>query len=251
MKNSKLVLVAALAVVSSSQNLAAQTAQLFSDVNLRNTSATALDSARVQVASYHAPTANAAGGDVAIMVDAEDATVFAADRGSRNLFGSVDLRGSTSGAVAVTVTARNVLFGATDSSRVAVASVVSGQPNRFAEEGDEDAGTESSSTTSLTGSYEGDIALEDVEAVADGGAVIQLGGMDLLGSFGGQVQEVLDVRNAELIATNESSVRVGGVSIKGSFASTRVSQTTIINNLLAVADNRASIAVGGAHLGRR
>lgn len=250
MKKNKLVLVAAVAVVSSSQNLAAQSAQLFSDVNLRNTSATALDSARVQVASYHAPTANAAGGDVAIVVDAEDATVFAADRASRTLFGSVDLRGSTSGAVAISVTARNVLFGATDGSRVAVASVVSGQANRFAGEGDEDA-SDSTEATSLTGSYEGQVALEDVEAVADGASVIQVGGMDLLGSFGGQVQETLEVRNAELIATNESVVRVGGVSIKGSFNSTRVSQTTIINNLLAMADNRASVVVGGAHLGRR
>jgi len=243
-------LVAAFAVVSSSQNLAAQSAQLFSDVNLRNTSATALDTGRVQVASYHAPTANAAGGDVAIVVDAEDATVFAADRGARTLFGSVDLRGSTSGAVAISVTAHNVLFGATDGSRVAVASVVSGQANRFAGEVDEDA-SDSSDATSLTGSYEGQVALEDVEAVADGASVIQVGGLDLLGSFGGQVQETLEVRNAELIATNESVVRLGGVSIKGSFATTRVSQTTIINNLLAMADNRASVAVGGAHLGRR
>jgi hypothetical protein len=250
MKKQKLVLVAALAVVSSSQNLVAQSAQLFSDVNIRNSSATALDSARVQVASFHAPTERAAGGEIALTVDAQDATVFAADR-ARTLFGSVDLRGNTSGSVAVTVTARNVLFGATDSSRVAVASVVSGQPSRFAEEGDEDAGEESSPTTNLTGSYQGDVVLEDIEAVADGSSVIQLGGMDLLGSFGGQVEEVLDVRNAELIATNEATVRVGGVSITGSFASTRVNQTTIINNLLAVADNRASVAVGGAHLGPR
>jgi hypothetical protein len=250
MKNNKLVLVAAFAVVSSSQNLAAQTAQLFSDVKLRSTSVTALDSARVQVASYHAPTANADGGDIALTVDAEDATVFGADRGSRTLFGSVDLRGTTSGAVALTVTARNVLFGATDASRVAVASVVSGQDSRFIDEIDQDADA-ASAATSMTGSYEGAVALADIEAVADGGSVIQLGGMDLLGSFGGRVQEVIDVRNSELIATNESSVRVGGVSIKGSFATTQVSQTTIVNNLLAVADNRASVTVGGAHLGRR
>jgi hypothetical protein len=249
MKKQSMMLLAAFAVVSPTQNLFAQSAQLFSD--LRNTSATALDSARVQIASYHAPTANAAGGDVAITADAEDVTVFASDRGSRSLFGSVDLRGSTSGSVAVTVTARNVLFGATDASRVAVASVVTGQPNRFVEELDEDASDDSSSSTSLAGSYEGNITVEDVEAVADGGSVIQIGGMDLFGSFGGQVQEVLEARNVEVIATNESSVRVGGVSIKGGFATPRIAQTTIVNNLLAVADNRGAVTVGGTHFGRR